>query len=137
MAKVQYGASKYMQAVIMMDVAMTMVTPSTNMGLRLLHDSLSSVPMLSDASMQASDISRITADAPDELMPAKSCRNFVPKVAWIMKIYKGRIPMMADELANKLIEEKAVEVADEELNEFRLDIEAVLKSYVDTDRRIH
>ena len=54
-----------------------------------------------------------------------------------MKIYKGRIPMMADEIANKLIEEKAVEVVEEELREFRLDIEAVLKSYVDTDRRIH
>lgn len=45
--------------------------------------------------------------------------------------------MMADDIARRLIEEKAVEVTEEEMSEFRLDIESVLKSYVDTERRIH
>ena len=54
-----------------------------------------------------------------------------------MKIYKGRVPMMANEIADQLIAQKAVEVAKEELDEFRLDIAAVLNSYADTDRRIH
>ncbi len=54
-----------------------------------------------------------------------------------MKIYTGRISLMADEIAKALMSEKAVEVEDEELHEFHLDIEAVLKSYVDTERRIH
>lgn len=54
-----------------------------------------------------------------------------------MKIYKGRISLMAGEIAKRLMDEKAVEVADEEIGEFKLDIEAVLKSYIDTDRQIH
>lgn len=54
-----------------------------------------------------------------------------------MKIYTSRISMMADEIAKHLIDEKAVEVTSEEMNEFRLDLESVLRSYVDTDRRIH
>ena len=54
-----------------------------------------------------------------------------------MKIYKGRISLMADELAKKLTEENAVEVLPEEMPEFKLDLESVLKSYVDTDRRVH
>lgn len=54
-----------------------------------------------------------------------------------MKIYKGKISMMATEIANKLISEEAIEVAAEEMGEFHLDIESVFKSYVDTERRIH
>ena len=54
-----------------------------------------------------------------------------------MKIYTSRISMMADEIAKHLIDEKAVEVTSEEMYEFRLDLESVLRSYVDTDRRIH
>ena len=45
--------------------------------------------------------------------------------------------MMADEIARALIAEKAVEVDTEELGEFHLDIESVLRSYVETERRIH
>lgn len=44
---------------------------------------------------------------------------------------------MANEIANALISEKAVEVESEELSEFHLDIESVLRSYVDTERRVH
>ena len=54
-----------------------------------------------------------------------------------MKIYRGRIPVIADEIARKLVEENAVEVLTEEREEFRLDIESVLKSYIDTERRVH
>ena len=54
-----------------------------------------------------------------------------------MKIYKGRIPVIASEIAKKLIDNEAVEVLDEEKSEFLLDIEAVLRSYVDTERQIH
>ncbi len=44
---------------------------------------------------------------------------------------------MAEDVANKLIAANAVEVSAEEKNEFLLDIQAVINSYVDTDRRIH
>ena len=44
---------------------------------------------------------------------------------------------MAEDIANKLIAANAVEVSAEEKNEFLLDIQAVINSYVDTDRRIH
>ena len=44
---------------------------------------------------------------------------------------------MAGELAQKLIEANAVEVLDAEKDEFRLDLESVLKSYIETERRIH
>ncbi|MBQ9817839.1 MAG: DUF507 family protein [Proteobacteria bacterium] len=54
-----------------------------------------------------------------------------------MKIYSGKIPAMANEISQCLIREKAVEVEPEEMEEFHLDIEAVLRSYVDTERRIH
>ena len=54
-----------------------------------------------------------------------------------MKIYRGRIPVIADEIARKLVEENGVEVLTEEREEFRLDIESVLKSYIDTERRVH
>ena len=54
-----------------------------------------------------------------------------------MKIYKSKIPMMAEDIANKLLAANAVEVIDEEKSEFLLDIESVLNAYVDTDRRIH
>lgn len=54
-----------------------------------------------------------------------------------MKIYKGRISVMANDLAKHLMDEKAVEVLPEEVSEFQLDIESVLKSYVDMDRQIH
>ncbi len=54
-----------------------------------------------------------------------------------MKIYKGRISLMAAEIAKKLIAEEAIEVTAEEMSEFHLDLEAVFKSYVDTERRIH
>ena len=54
-----------------------------------------------------------------------------------MKIYKARISLMATELANALIAEKAVEVLPEEMDEFHLDIESVLQAYVDTERKIH
>lgn len=54
-----------------------------------------------------------------------------------MKIYKGRIPLMANDIAKALIAAKAVEVLPEEMDEFHLDIVSVLEAYVDTDRRIH
>ena len=54
-----------------------------------------------------------------------------------MKIYPGRIPQIAIELASTLIAEKAIEVDASELGEFHLDLEAVLKSYLETERRIH
>lgn len=44
---------------------------------------------------------------------------------------------MAIELASTLIAEKAIEVEASELREFHLDLEAVLKSYLETERRIH
>ena len=54
-----------------------------------------------------------------------------------MKIYKSKIPMMADDIANKLIAANAVEVTPEQKSEFLLDLQAVIQSYMDTDRRIH
>jgi len=45
--------------------------------------------------------------------------------------------MMAEDIAKHLIKEGAVEVSAEEAPEFYLDIESVLRSYVETDRRIH
>ena len=54
-----------------------------------------------------------------------------------MKIYTNRIGIMAMEIARHLMDEKAVEVTNEELSEFHADLESVLRNYVDTDRRIH
>ncbi len=54
-----------------------------------------------------------------------------------MKIYAGRIAVIAADLSKQLIAEKAVEVIPEELEEFKLDLESVLRSYLDTERQIH
>lgn len=54
-----------------------------------------------------------------------------------MKIYASRIPAIAGAIAKNLIDSNAVEVEDGNREEFCLDIESVLRSYVDTERRIH
>lgn len=54
-----------------------------------------------------------------------------------MKIYHSKVPVIAEELAGALIREEAVEVSEEDKREFYLDIESVLLSYIDTDKRIH
>lgn len=54
-----------------------------------------------------------------------------------MKIYRSKVPLMAQDIAKALIKEEAVEVNAEDMSEFYLDIESVLRSYIDTDKRIH
>lgn len=54
-----------------------------------------------------------------------------------MKIYKGRIPFIAAEIANALINAKAIEVEDDDNAAFLKDLEQVLYTYLETDRRIH
>ena len=54
-----------------------------------------------------------------------------------MKIYKSKIPTMAEDIAQHLMNENAIEVNDEEKDEFNLDLQSILRTYVDTDRRIH
>lgn len=54
-----------------------------------------------------------------------------------MKIYKGRVSLMATEIAQTLIDQKAIEVNEEDRSELILDIESVFNAYIDTERRIH
>lgn len=53
-----------------------------------------------------------------------------------MKLYKGRIPEIAEEIVGTLSSESDIEVAEKEIAEVRLDIEAVLNEYTRTDREL-
>ena len=53
-----------------------------------------------------------------------------------MKLYSGRIPVIAEEMTRELIKAEAIEVEPGKAIEVRLDIESVLKEYLRTDRRI-
>lgn len=54
-----------------------------------------------------------------------------------MKIYKTQIPQIATELVKALIDNKAIEVVAAEMDEIQLDVESVLRSYVEMERQIH
>lgn len=51
-----------------------------------------------------------------------------------MRLYEGMIPTIASDLADALVEEEVIEISD--LEEFKLDIEAVLREYVRMDREL-
>lgn len=53
-----------------------------------------------------------------------------------MRLYKGRIPEIAEEIVKELMEGDDIEVEEKEVPEVRLDIEAVLNEYVRTEREI-
>jgi len=55
----------------------------------------------------------------------------------MMKLYRGKISPIAQEMSQVLVREKAIEVTDQGLPEVRLDIEAVLKEYLRTEREIN
>jgi len=53
-----------------------------------------------------------------------------------MRLYRGKIPLISEELTETLISEGDIEVAHDMVGEVRLDIEAVLKEYSRKDREI-
>lgn len=54
-----------------------------------------------------------------------------------MKLYRGKIPIIAQEITRQMIESEAIEVEDPaNIPEVRLDIEAILKEYLRADREI-
>jgi len=53
-----------------------------------------------------------------------------------MRLYSGRIPLIAEELARALTKDGDIEVLEEDMAEVALDIESVLKEYVRVEREI-
>lgn len=53
-----------------------------------------------------------------------------------MRLYKGQIPAVARELAQKLIDDGDLEVQPENTEEVQKDIESVLKEYIRLDREL-
>jgi len=53
-----------------------------------------------------------------------------------MRLFSGKVPALARDLVNVLIESKSVDVLPEEIKEVELDIESVLKEYIRTEREI-
>ncbi len=53
-----------------------------------------------------------------------------------MRLYRGKVPLIAEELANQLIKDGDIEVESDRVREVYLDIEAVLNEYRRVDREI-
>jgi hypothetical protein len=53
-----------------------------------------------------------------------------------MKLYQGRIPQIAKEILEALVQEEDIEVLPEEMSEVELDIGSVLKEYLRVERDI-
>jgi len=53
-----------------------------------------------------------------------------------MKLYPGKIPMMAQEIAAALASAGDIDVRDQALNEVELDVASVLKEYVRVEREV-
>ena len=53
-----------------------------------------------------------------------------------MRLYRGQIPTIADEMTQQLIKEGHIEVLPEYVGEVNLDIEASLKEYNRRDRQL-
>ncbi len=54
-----------------------------------------------------------------------------------MKLYKSQARGIAEEITDAMIRKHAVDVAEGQRDEFVLDIESVIKSYVETGRQVH
>src|SRR5687768_15220147 len=57
-----------------------------------------------------------------------------PILAGLMRLYSGKIPAIAQEIIRTLTQAEDIEVGDE--GEAQLDVEAVLKEYLRTEREI-
>ncbi len=80
--------------------------------------------------------------APQQRSEYPACRFAVHPLQgnpWLeseMKIYRGKIKQIAEEITRDLIKQEAIEVDESAIPEVRLDIESVLRAYVDTDQRL-
>jgi hypothetical protein len=54
-----------------------------------------------------------------------------------LKLYRGKVPIIAQTMVKSLVDENAIEVEPENQPEVRLDIESVLKEYLRTEREIN
>jgi hypothetical protein len=53
-----------------------------------------------------------------------------------MKLYVGKVPILAHDLVETLVASNQIEVLPEEIHEVEMDVESVLKEYVRLDREI-
>lgn len=53
-----------------------------------------------------------------------------------MRLYSGKVPALANEIVDVLIQNGVIEVRPEEVGEVRLDVESVLREYIRMDREI-
>ena len=53
-----------------------------------------------------------------------------------MRLYSGRIPAVAEQVIAQLVAEDDIEVLAEELEEAQMDVEAILREYLRTEREI-
>lgn len=58
------------------------------------------------------------------------------QVSQNLRLYGGQIPQLVQEIIRELTERALIEVSEESMDEFKIDVQSVLRSYVRMDRRL-